>query len=94
MCGDAGWAYWLDYLSHSIGDGRLASCAHDETVKVWDLSEPDGQQCMATLSGHTNRVNSVMALPGGRLISGAADNTVKLWDLNKHNGWLASCSIL
>ena len=38
----------------ALADGRLASCSDDKTVKVWDLSKPDGQQCVATPVSYTH----------------------------------------
>ncbi|UYM16886.1 WD40 repeat domain-containing protein [Endozoicomonas euniceicola] len=69
-----------------LADGRLASASADGTVKVWDLSKPDGKQCVATLKGHTSWVNSVTSLADGRLASGSRDKTVKVWDLSKPDG--------
>ena len=76
--GHRGWVFSVTALP----DGRLASSSVDKTVRVWDLSKPDGQQCVATLVGHTSGVNSVTELPDGRLVSCSFDNTVKVWDLN------------
>ncbi|UYM16869.1 WD40 repeat domain-containing protein [Endozoicomonas euniceicola] len=69
-----------------LADGRLASASADRTVKVWDLSKPDGKQCVATLKGHTLDVISVTPLADGRLASASADKTVKVWDLSKPDG--------
>jgi WD40 repeat protein len=57
--------------------GRLASGAHDRTIKIWD---PATGQLKATLEGHSGSVYSLAVLPGGRLASGAGDRTIKLWD--------------
>ncbi|UYM16864.1 F-box/WD repeat-containing protein [Endozoicomonas euniceicola] len=69
-----------------LADGRLASGSEDCTVKVWDLSKPDGSQCVATLEGHTDEVRSVTSLADGRLASASSDNTVRVWDLSKPAG--------
>ena len=66
-----------------LADGRLASCSDDRTIKIWDLSIPDGQQCVATLKGHTWVVKSVTQLPDGKLATASEDKTIKVWDLNK-----------
>ncbi|UYM16877.1 WD40 repeat domain-containing protein [Endozoicomonas euniceicola] len=66
--------------------GRLASGSADRTVRVWDLSKPDGKQCVVTLEGHNNWVKSVTLLADGRLASGSFDKTVKVWDLSKPAG--------
>ena len=73
----------------SLADGRLASGSADYTAKVWDLSKPKGQQCVATLVGHTSAVWSITPLTDGRLVSCSFDNTVRVWDLNKVEGELA-----
>ncbi|UYM16876.1 WD40 repeat domain-containing protein [Endozoicomonas euniceicola] len=69
-----------------LADGRLASASADRTVKVWDLSKPDGKQCVATLKGHTLDVISVTPLADERLASASADRTVKVWNLSKPDG--------
>lgn len=67
-----------------LADGRLA-VSYGMIIKVWDLSMPDGPQCVATLSGHTKHVLSVTALADGRLVSCSYDKTIKVWDLSKPN---------
>ena len=66
----------------ALADGRLAYCSGDKTVKVWDLSKPDEQQC-GDIEGHTSCVISVTALADERLASCSFDKTVKVWDLSK-----------
>ena len=65
-----------------LAGGRLA-VSYGMIIKVWDLSMPAGQQCVATLSGHTQYVLSVTALSDGRLVSCSYDKTIKVWDLSK-----------
>ncbi|UYM16866.1 WD40 repeat domain-containing protein [Endozoicomonas euniceicola] len=77
---------WIHSVT-PLADGRLASASRDRTVKVWDLSKPDGKQCVATLSGqHTKAVTSVTQLADGRLASVSGGKTVKVWDLSKPHG--------
>jgi WD40 repeat protein len=60
-----------------LPDGRLASVAVDNTIKLWD---PATGQLQTTLKGLCTSVHALAVLPGGRLASGADDGTIKLWD--------------
>ena len=60
-----------------LPDGRIASGADDNTVRVWD---PQGQRPAQVLEGHAGWVNCLAVLPDGRIASGAGDNTVRVWD--------------
>ena len=69
-----------------LKDGRIVSASFDNTLKVWDLTKPEGPPCVATLKGHTNVVSSVIQLKDDRLVSASWDNTLKVWDLTKPEG--------
>ncbi|PSB58644.1 WD40 repeat domain-containing protein [Chamaesiphon polymorphus] len=60
----------------------LASCSSDRTIKLWDLSTGI---CTATLTGHTDRVESIAFCPNPAtpylLASGSYDETLKIWDV-------------
>ena len=43
-------------------------------------------QCVATLTGHTSWVCSVIALPSGQLVSWSADGKLKVWHLAQPDG--------
>ena len=42
--------------------------------------------CIKTLSGHTNKIVSLIELESGKLVSGSYDNTIRIWDINDKNG--------
>jgi len=64
------------YCVVELGDGRLASCAGDESVRVWDVSTGE---CMQTLEGHEAAVYCVVELGDGRLASCSDDGSVRVW---------------
>ncbi|MCA9886026.1 MAG: hypothetical protein KC708_23790, partial [Anaerolineae bacterium] len=49
----------------------------EEDTGLW-LWGPDGTH-LATLEGHTNRINIVLELRDGRWLSGSQDGTLRLW---------------
>jgi len=62
-------------------DGKyLASGAHDNSIKLWDVET--GREII-TLLGHSSTVSSLSVTfsPDGKIIaSGSTDKTIKLWD--------------
>jgi WD40 repeat protein len=74
-------SYTLQSVFKSANDmvvmpgGMLATCSVD-TVQVWDLDA--GVMCRE-LSGHPDKVLSVVACPDGNLATGS-DGTVRVWE--------------
>ena len=70
-------------------DGRtLAVTGHDPSVVLWDVEK---RTRVATLTGHTGPVRSVVFSPDGRtLATASADETVRLWDLEDHSSSASS----
>lgn len=76
-----------------LPDGRLASGAHDNKVRMWN---PNGA-CLRTLRGHSFRVVAVCAF-NNILVSGSHDKSVRVWDsasgecrfvLEGHSDWIS-----
>lgn len=67
-------------------DGRYAvTGADDTTVRVWDLTDRQSSDLLATLTGHTAPVLAVCATPDGRYaVTGASDGTARVWDLTTY----------
>lgn len=63
-----------------LRDGRLASCADDETVVVCELSTGE---CVQTLEGHEDYVYCAVELGDGRLASCSHDSSVRVWELSR-----------
>jgi WD40 repeat protein len=58
------------------GGGRIAA-ADDYGIHAYDA---ESMRRLATLRGHTGRIDALAYASDGRLLSGAADRTVRVWD--------------
>ncbi|CAI2354131.1 unnamed protein product [Caenorhabditis sp. 36 PRJEB53466] len=58
----------------------VCSGSLDTSIRVWDFSRPEGQECVALLQGHTS-LTSGMQLNGHILVSCNADSHVRVWDI-------------
>jgi serine/threonine protein kinase/WD40 repeat protein len=63
-------------------DGKkLASASADQTLRIWDVTDPALPIATDTLYGHTNEVHGVAWVPNTmQVVSGGKDGTVCLWD--------------
>lgn len=68
---------WVAAVAWSPDCSRLATCAFDETARVWDVA--NGVEVL-TLRGHQEKVRSVRWSPdGSRLATGDDSGVVRLW---------------
>ena len=60
-----------------------------KTLREWDRWNPrtmesvvrkENYREVGVLSGHTNSVSCLRALPDGRIVSASYDNTLRIWD--------------
>jgi WD40 repeat protein len=62
-------------------DGTLVAFADPLVIKLWNI---DKKSIVASFSGHTGAVSSIVFSPdGGKLISGSIDTTVMVWDVRQ-----------
>jgi toxoflavin biosynthesis protein ToxC len=67
----------VDMAVFSPDDRRVATCALDRTIRIFDLTG----RCLKVLRGHTGNILTVAwTRDGGRLVSSSVDGTVREWD--------------
>ena len=94
------WNFWDDTVKEMAGHVKivedisisrngltLASCSHDRTVRIWNLTLNDTQkqQKCTVLKGHEKRVTSCVFAPhrDETVASASADCTIIIWDVFK-----------
>ena len=71
----------IQSIEFSPVDTSLVTSASDsQTIKLWNLQD----NTSTTLTGHTDKVNSVTFSPDGKLLaSGGNDRAIKIWDVQR-----------
>ena len=72
---------WVGALAFSPDGRTLASASADQTIRLWDVSDPDHLPAPRTLRGHQNEVWRLALAPdGATLVSGSKDGAVYVWN--------------
>jgi hypothetical protein len=59
----------------------VATCSHDNTVKIWNVSSSFDWTIITTYSQHSSWVYALEWLDKDTLASGSRDKTIKLWSM-------------
>lgn len=64
----------------AVGGRTLDGSRYIYSIKLWDYSSIERPICVATLTGHTDKISSMIFHPSiPLLVSGSDDGTVKFW---------------
>jgi WD40 repeat protein len=75
---------YITHLSFWPDGATLASASSDQTIRLWDLSDPTNPRPLKVLRGHQQEVWRLALLADERtLVSGAKDGTILVWDTAK-----------
>jgi WD40 repeat protein len=70
-------------VAFSPDSKHLASGSADNSIILWDISDPTAPSQIGELSGHTNVVTTVAFSPDGKhLASGSLDTSIILWNIS------------
>ena len=71
-------------MSVWASEGCVCSGSVDHAIRVWDLKQGGGGECVRKLLGHAGEVNCLkMLAEDGRLASGSNDGTIRVWNLRE-----------
>jgi len=72
---------WVSELVFWPDGKMLASASADQTIRLWDLTDPANVRPIRTLQGHKYEVWSLALMPDHRhLLSGSKDGELLVWD--------------
>ena len=62
-----------------LGNYMLASGSDDGTIRIWKI-DSSGGECLATFTGHRNRICALLLFGENRLASFALDEKFRVWN--------------
>ena len=72
------WTHKFNLVLIIDQNGRLISASDDKSIKIWNI---ETEECIKTLSGHTEKIWSLALTEKGILFSCSSDASIKIWDL-------------
>ncbi|MBV9161886.1 MAG: helix-turn-helix domain-containing protein [Pseudonocardiales bacterium] len=68
----------------AISGHTLATGSSDQTIRLYDISNPKEPTFLSSITDHTDAINALAFSPDGQtLASGGRDRTVRLWDVGR-----------
>ena len=78
---------------YGFQNNNLSSIESNVNINYFENKNPEIKveknnkfSCMTTLTGHTNKIVSLIELESGKLVSGSYDNTIRIWDIKEKSG--------
>ena len=62
-----------------LESGRLVSGSYDNTIRIWDLNDKNGNE---QIINESERILSLLEFERNKILSGTGDNSINLWDLD------------
>ena len=73
---------WINTMSISPDGNFLASGSYDNTVILWDISNPAYPVKLKTLTEHTTSVDGVAFSSDGKTLASSSNSGIILWDIS------------
>ena len=62
-----------------LPNGLVATCSHDKTAKIWDVSNISNWTLIQSYTNHTSVINDIEYINSVTIASGDTDGKLNLW---------------